>query len=147
MSQAALRLAEELAAEVRPLAALPVDPDSVASSLGIRIEARRMADGVLGATPSDARIVINDALDEPRRRFVLAHEMAHVLVKRGRATLASPRIEERFADAFAAALLVPAMALGDIVDIDNSARQLGVTPAIVAARAELLGRRIKPRAA
>lgn len=147
MSQAALPLAEALADEVRPLGALPVDPITVASSLGIRIEARPMADGVLGATPSDARIVINDGLDEPRRRVVIAHEMAHVLVKRGRATFASPRIEERFADAFAEALLVPATALGDIVDVDHAARHLGVTPTIVAARAERLGRRIKPRAA
>lgn len=147
MSQAALRLAEALADEVRPLGALPVDPGSVASALGIRIEVRPMADGVLGATPSDVRIVINDGLDEPRRRFVLAHEMAHVLVKRGHATFASPRIEERFADAFAEALLVPATALGDTVDVDDAARELGVTSAIVTARAERLGRRIKPRAA
>lgn len=102
-----MRLAEELADEVRPSGGAPVDPHLVASSLGVRVEPRLMPAAVLGATPSGARVVINEALDEPVRRFVLAHELAHVLVKRGRAKFADARTEERFADAFADALLLP----------------------------------------
>lgn len=147
MAEVALRLAEALADEVRPRGVTPVDPGIVASSLGVRVEARLMPASVLGATPSDARVVINEALDEPRRRFVLAHELAHVLVKRGRAKFVDARTEERFADAFAEALLVPARALADVVDIVDAAVLLGVAPSMVASRADRLGRRIKPRAA
>lgn len=148
MSEVALRLAEALADEVRPLGIIPVDSEAVASCLGIRVETRSMAESVLGATASEARIVINDSLDEPVRRFVLAHEIAHVLVKRGHATFANSRVEELFADAFAAALLVPAAALADdVADIDDSARRLMVRSSVVASRVAVLRRRMRPRAA
>lgn len=147
MSQAALGLAEALAEETR-VGLVPVDSEVVAARLGIRVEARRMAGSVLGATPSDSRIVINDALREPDRRFVLAHEIAHVLVKRGHAKFASSRVEELFADAFAAALLVPANSLAaEAVDIDGEAQRLKVRPSVVAARVDALRRGIRTRAA
>lgn len=147
MAEAALRLAEALANEVRPSGAPPVDPAIVASSLGVRVETRLMPASVLGATPSGARVVINEALDEPRRRFVLAHELAHVLVKRGRAQFADPRTEERFADAFADALLLPARAAAATFTSPMARRHELAPCAEVACPADRPDRRVKPRVA
>ncbi|MCU1370088.1 MAG: IrrE N-terminal-like domain [Ilumatobacteraceae bacterium] len=57
-------------------------------------------------TVSASEIVIRTTLGRRRRRFVLAHELGHVLVRRGLAEWVGASSEERFADEFAVALLV-----------------------------------------
>jgi pyruvate/2-oxoglutarate dehydrogenase complex dihydrolipoamide dehydrogenase (E3) component len=146
MSDAALAVAEALADKLRPSDTVRVEPAVVASALGVRVELRSMHRSVLGATPSDSRVVINEGLEDTQRRFVLAHELAHVLVKRGVAPVDS-RNEERFADTFAEALLVPNAALVAMVNVEETACRLGVESAIIEARLKRMRRRVKPRAA
>lgn len=139
-------LADALADELRPRS-VPVEPRALAASLGIRVERRPMAPAVLGAAPSSTRIVINDQLVPQHERFVIAHEFAHILVKGGRASFRDPVAEERFADAFAEALLVPSYTLGPVVYAEEVAERLGVDAAVVRARARRLGRIVRARAA
>jgi Zn-dependent peptidase ImmA (M78 family) len=146
MAEALSAVAEVVAARLRP-PLIPVDPTTVASTLGVVVERRSMAPSVLGATPSHVRIVINQGLTHTLERFVVAHELAHVLVKRGLVSALDQRAEEQFADTFAAALLVPAHVLGSVVDVEDVAGRLRVDSGVVRARAEQLGRAVTTHAA
>jgi hypothetical protein len=146
MAHAHVVLAERLADQLRGSNRWG-DPIAVASQLGVRVERRPMAPSVLGATPSDRRIVVNMNLNHVSARIVMAHELGHVLVKRGDARLTDVRAEEQFADEFAAALLVPSAVLVDPVNAGDLAERLQVDVELVTARAQRLGLRVKPLAA
>lgn len=147
MPEVALAVAEALADEVRSLGTVPVDPFAIASALGVTVELRAMPPSVLGAAPSAVRVVVNDSLEGPLQRFVVAHELAHVLVKRGHARFADPRCEERFADAFAEALLVPKAAVVDASGLKQQGSRFGVEPPMIQAGLEDRASDLKPRAA
>jgi hypothetical protein len=132
-------LAERVATTLRPADGSVIDPAAVAEALGVRVEIRPMAASVHGANPGPHWILANRSLPEPERRFVIAHELAHALVKQG-AVSVDRSVEERFADAFAEVLLVPAVDLENGDDAVTIATRLGIPPAVVAARAERLGR-------
>lgn len=139
-------LAEALATDLRP-SNLPVDPALVAHRLGVDVQVRLMPLSVHGATPSALRVVVNEALSATAFRFTLAHELAHVLVKRGAVATRSAADEERFADLFAASLLVPEYALPDVLNAEVAAAALRVDASVVRARAERFGRAVSSRAA
>lgn len=102
---------------------VPVDPVLIARSLGITVLNAQLDDNVSGALikerHQDPQIVLNQSDNANRRRFTCAHEIGHY-VKRSeeldqyeyvdyRDSLSSTGVnpDERYANAFAAALLMP----------------------------------------
>ncbi len=93
----------------------PIDMDVLAQRLGVSeiVEARLVEDGRLERARNRTRILVRRGVNSGRRRFTIAHELAHLLLADDagdliahRARLAIAR-EERFCDQFAAALLIP----------------------------------------
>lgn len=116
--------AEDVAAEVRARLGLGLRPiqDIFALAefeLGIRLFIRPLPKGVSGvfayAPEVGACVVLNRNHPRSRRRWTLAHEIAHLLTSRNVPTVdfeGIPQREvERFADFFAAAFLMPASAI------------------------------------
>lgn len=120
-------LAAEAILEQFGVSSLPVDIEAIADELGIPVSSQELPLNIFGATAHDglkARILISTACFSPgHRRFTLAHEIGHCcidghaeeLISRGRAlhyseSSVSTRRDpvEVEADAFAAALLMPA---------------------------------------
>lgn len=96
-----------VAACVRSCVEGPVDVDLIARSLGVTARRRLLPRPLDGLTIDKETVAVDRRLTEPRRRFVLAHELAHVLVRRGQCTWVNHAAEERFADGFSRELLVP----------------------------------------
>ena len=121
------------------------------SDVGLRIFAMPMRDrGVSGMFVYDEElggcIAVNANHPEGRRRWTLAHEYAHFLTDRRRAEVTvtkpsrRPDDRERFADAFAAAFLMPAAPLaGRFRAIQRAKPEGGVTPADVLGLCHLSG--------
>jgi Zn-dependent peptidase ImmA (M78 family) len=117
-AQAAERLLGDLDA-----GSVPVDPVRIARALGIQVVDAPLDDGISGALMKerdrDPRIVLNSRDSANRRRFTCAHELGH-FVKRndepdeyeyidfrdGRSSTGTDH-EERYANTFAASLLMP----------------------------------------
>jgi hypothetical protein len=101
----------------------PVDLERVVQSLELTVEVRRMEPSVWGLTRSSSMVMVNRALPHTRRRFALAHEVGHVLVRRRLARVGGPVDEERFCDHFACELLAPARTVaaweGSINDLSD----------------------------
>ncbi len=133
MSKAAAeRKARELLAEVG--ARVPVDVNAVAEYLGLSVVEEDLEGSVSGMLVlKDGRGVIgvNENHHPNRRRFTVAHEIAHYLLHRGSASVfvdarpvffrdddsaACTKQQEIEANAFAAELLVPAVALRERVN-------------------------------
>lgn len=95
----------------------------------VRLVEADQPSGVDGLTVSAHTVVINGGLDPRQRRFVLAHEFAHILVRRGLAPWVRQPYEELFADEFATALLVPPDTADSSPDVLASA--YGVARAVV----------------
>ena len=102
---------------------VPVDPAQVAEALGLEVLAAQLGPELAGALVKEAgkdpRIFLNGADNPNRKRFTCAHEIGH-FVKRSDAesdyeyfdfrdsfSSAGTDAEERYANAFAAALLMP----------------------------------------
>jgi hypothetical protein len=82
------------------------EPTELACRLGVEIDHRLLPQTLWGVTYGARHVVLNAALSVPRRRFALAHELAHVLVRTGDVIGRSVEWdEEAFADEFARALL------------------------------------------
>jgi hypothetical protein len=78
-----------------------------AARLGVRVAERDLGPSLFGMTRGPRAVVVSSRLSAPERRFTLAHELAHILVKRGAAPWVQATWEERFADAFSRELLIP----------------------------------------
>lgn len=97
-----------LAASFRNPTQLPVDVDSIAEELGVSVHSKRLSSNFWGLTISAEKVVLNSELSARRRRFTLAHEIGHVLVRKNLCPWVNIRSEELFADKFARELLIPA---------------------------------------
>lgn len=97
-----------------------------ATRLGVQVAERDLGPSLFGMTRGQRAVVISTRLSAPERRFTLAHELGHILVKRGLASWVQVTWEERFADAFARELLVPSALLGkhDPSDAEVLSRRL-----------------------
>lgn len=82
----------------------------IAAALDITVRHRQLPRPLEGLTAGEV-VDVDSRLDQNRRRFVTAHEFAHVLVRRGRCNWVARSDEEAFADQFASELLLPAQAL------------------------------------
>jgi Zn-dependent peptidase ImmA (M78 family) len=138
---------------------VPVDPAWIAQSMGIRVVDAYMDADVDGAIRREGKekpafIYLNAHNATTRKRFTCAHEIAHY-VKHSedgeyefidyRDALASTGqiSDERYANAFAAALLMPAKHVRRLRDegLDewSMARRLGVSEAAMVNRLKNLG--------
>jgi Zn-dependent peptidase ImmA (M78 family) len=130
---AARNRAEELL-KVVGIANPPVDPERVARHLGLRIIVKEFSDvdisGLLMSTGGSAFVCVNRAHPRVRRRFTTAHEIGHYILHhrsdpansihvdrglvvnyRDSASTTGEHANEREANAFAAALLMPSKML------------------------------------
>ncbi|MGH2722487.1 MAG: ImmA/IrrE family metallo-endopeptidase, partial [Actinomycetota bacterium] len=102
------RLVEQLLARLGVAPAVPVDLEAVARGLGVA--AVRTADlveeGRLERTGGRTEILVRRGAPAARRRFTIAHELAHLLLEPGGTAERSARGERR-CDEVAAALLMP----------------------------------------
>jgi Zn-dependent peptidase ImmA (M78 family) len=138
---------------------IPVDPARIAQSMGLRVIDAYMDADVDGAIRGDgkgkpATIYLNAHNAATRKRFTCAHEIAHYVkhAEEGefefidyRDILASTGQipDERYANAFAAALLMPEKHIrrlhADGLDEYIMARRLGVSEAAMVNRLKNLG--------
>jgi hypothetical protein len=100
-----------LADACRPPRRSAVDLDALARSLDVQVLHRSLGPRLRGETHDAKVVVLHRKLRGRERRFTLAHELGHILVRRGRAPWLARDDEERFADAFARELLVPSSML------------------------------------
>jgi hypothetical protein len=91
-----------------------LDIAATASAVGVEVRAVDLGRHLL-ATVFDDVIVLNsnESLTLGRNRFAFAHELAHILVTRGRMPWVSKRDEEWWADWFAHDLVLPRRLLAD----------------------------------
>lgn len=94
----------------------PIDVRALARQMGVdEVDSAVMVeDGRLEYRPHFVRIFLKSGIPETRHRFTLAHELGHLLLADPESPLIARRFrpdetrEERFCDAFAAAVLLPA---------------------------------------
>jgi hypothetical protein len=87
--------------------------DRCAQELGVSVRIGGLRSPLDGLTTSDHDVAIRRGLTKTHHQFVLAHELAHVLVRRGRCSVPARGAwtEEAFADAFARELILPVAAV------------------------------------
>jgi len=87
----------------------PIDVAELALRLGVsRVIARSIqGDGRLETLARERVIVVDTDAGNARRRFTIAHELGHFLLAREEIRTLDFQAEERFCNAFAAALLMP----------------------------------------
>lgn len=81
------------------------DVQEAAFALGVTVLERPLSATSMGLTLPPARVILRDSLPRYMKEYVLAHELGHVLVARGRCPWIVPALEEGFCDEFADALL------------------------------------------
>jgi hypothetical protein len=94
-----------LVAQVRRPAEGKLNLPATLRGLGVRMSRRALPDTLWGLTVGLDAIVVNARLGERDRVFAAAHEIAHVLVRRGDCRVWGRADEEAFANAFANELL------------------------------------------
>ncbi len=123
---------QRLASDLRE-GSIPACPDTVAASLAVQVGVRDLPVTLWGATTSSNRVVLNQKLSPQRRRFALAHELGHVLFRRGRCPWVGADREEHSADEFASELLTPSsyvatcgdsIRLAEILDVEEWVAEL-----------------------
>jgi Zn-dependent peptidase ImmA (M78 family)/DNA-binding XRE family transcriptional regulator len=132
----ARRKAEEVRSHLR-LALSPIpDLDAVCDMLGIAVVRLPLGEdlevapsGVFFAHPTVGfSIVVNLQMTPGRRRFTLAHELAHALFDSDEAPFVVSGIgrdaRERFADAFAGELLMPSEAIRRLIEDEGIGRRI-----------------------
>lgn len=118
-----------------------IDPQDVARQMGLRVRTCNLSGGVKGWTTSADEVVLQSRLGGTERRYVLAHEIGHVLVRRGALSFRCRRTEECFADAFARELLLPAVHVGSAAEGHTAqlCRRYGVPGFVVALQMARIG--------
>lgn len=138
---------------------VPIDPAQVAEAMGLQVLAAQLGQELAGALVKEAgkdpQIFLNGSDNPNRKRFTCAHEIGH-FVKRSdldnsyeyfdfRDSFSSTGVdpEERYANAFAAALLMPKdrikqMKREGLKDIEMASR-LGVSREAMVFRLKKLG--------
>jgi Zn-dependent peptidase ImmA (M78 family) len=99
----------------------PIDVRALARRMGVdKVDyASMVEDGRLEYRPEYVRILLRRGMPDTRHRFTLAHELGHLLLADPESPLIARRFrphetrEERFCDAFAAAVLLPAQWVED----------------------------------
>ncbi|GMA33542.1 ImmA/IrrE family metallo-endopeptidase [Litorihabitans aurantiacus] len=110
-------------------AGYPVDPERIATHLGIIVRRTYLEDGVSGllrVEPGrDAEIFVSATDTEQRQRFTIAHELGHYWERTSRGDTDFNIVERRggkydlhefYADEFAGALLMPEHQVRDLVN-------------------------------
>lgn len=163
--------ATDLLAELGIDTSRKIDTEEIARQLGADVRAVALADGLSGLLVRDGgRSIISYSVTdiEPRQRFTIAHEIGHLLMHPGRPYIAettklvnvskrevsrnyADAREEREANQFAAALLMPGAAIIEHWDalsnkVDNAeslasqlAKKYGVSKSAMKYRANNLG--------
>jgi Zn-dependent peptidase ImmA (M78 family) len=119
----------------------PVDPVKIADSLGIDVKDAVLRSDVAGAlvkSPGKDPVILVNAQDRPnRKRFTAAHELGHFVQHQNapdeyeyidfRDALSSTGSDpnERFANTFAAALLMPAPEVRRLFDEHRTQTEMG----------------------
>jgi hypothetical protein len=98
---------EDIVADVRGPRPRRLDVDATARRLDIVVERRDLGSKLLGLTLDERRVLLHDGLKPARAAFTFAHEMAHLLHRRGHFRGLQRDDEEWFADWFARELLLP----------------------------------------
>jgi predicted transcriptional regulator len=120
--QAAMVLKVIWADIIKDSPVVPVDPSQIAAWLDVSVELVDLPQNVSGAIRKrpneDAIIVLNSTDSDVRQRFTCAHELGHFMQRLNHGQLESMEFidyrsgkgspEETYANAFAAALLMPA---------------------------------------
>lgn len=122
---------------------LPVDPVRIAERLGIKVVRKPLEASVSGAivkepTKPHPLIYLDSRDHRNRQRFTCAHELGHFVAREGDREFAyiderGPRAslgvdtDERFANAFAAELLMPAAAVRHFIREDPTVSGLAAT--------------------
>lgn len=141
--RAALGILKRAWADEDGMLTIPVDPVRIAERLGIEVVNKPLEDSVSGAIvkePTKSRPVIYlDSSEHPnRQRFTCAHELGHFAAREGDREFAyiderGPRAslgvdaEEMFANAFAAELLMPAIAVRELSREHRTTHGLAIT--------------------
>lgn len=114
MSRRADSLAHEQMAHVGIFPEPPIDVFDLARRLGVAEirPAPLVEDGRLDVTPHSIRILVRGDLSPTRRRFTIAHEIAHLIIGEGAIRIdkryGTPRdTTERLCDQIAAGILLP----------------------------------------
>lgn len=129
---------------------LPVSLSHICEINNIEIRVGRLADIAGYYMERDGRriIVVNGFNAKPRRRFSVAHELGHVVLRHGPVKLmmsghiaTQPNWQEAQANAFAAELLMPKLALArmGVMTPRQIAQLCGVSMEAATIRAEQLG--------
>jgi hypothetical protein len=108
-----LREVDDVVAAARARGARRLDIPLVAARLSVEIVERDLGEHLLGLTLDNRRMLLHSdrrRLRGAQRLLVFAHELAHVLRRRGHFPQVSDRDEEWFADWFARELVLPRVA-------------------------------------
>jgi Zn-dependent peptidase ImmA (M78 family) len=136
---------------------IPVDPARIAKKLGVEVVSAFLDPDVAGAIEKragrPAKIILSESDHPNRKRFTCAHEIGHFVehgegdyeyvdYRDGTASMGVDE-QERFANAFAAALLMPEKAVlrlrGRGMHERAMAREFGVSEAAMVNRLKNLG--------
>ncbi len=145
-------IAEDIAEEIlreHAIEKAPVPIEEIIGSRGVKVESVPMvSDGSISWRGKTPRIRVNSRIGAARRRFTLAHEFGHLIWderygsteatttgENVEATSGGNSLEERFCNAFAACMLVPAQEVSWLVDwgtmslsdVENAAERFGVS--------------------
>ena len=100
---------------------LPVNLDLFLDPLGLNVEEVSMDETSASGSISGDKIKVNAADSEPRKRFTIAHEIGHFYLGHGNrfrnTVLRTYEPEEIAANAFAAELLMPAIAMKVLIEL------------------------------
>lgn len=139
---------------------LPIDPVRIAKSLGVEVLGTDLKPDVSGALVKkqgkDPSILLNAEDSKNRKRFTCAHELGHYIRRAGRPEQQYEYVdyrdarsstgtdeEERYANSFAASLLMPEIAVKALKDQDMAAFRMakifGVSPESMRYRLDNLG--------
>jgi len=143
MPLSALREIDEIALALRPRRWGQFKIRSVARRLGISVESRSLGSELFGLTLDSERVLLRrEGLVGSARAFTFAHEVAHVLERRGRFRGVSREQSEWLADRFARELLLPRRWLigASPEEIQRATTRRWLSPEIVCMQAAAAGR-------